>query len=265
MAGVLIAEREGFAPVVITDDAVGIVTVHDGPSLPQGEVIAPTVGRRPRRGRRPTTTTSRTRSASWPPAASAAASSRCWCEGTYYLNRLFATVELIPKTVVEVGHVGVVVSYTGATGADLSGDGLPPRRDGPARASAASGASRSCPASTRSTPTPARSSWSRPPTSSSSGSRARPATHRFDENLSEVLAHHQGRLRADPAALGGGPHRLPEGAAGHPALRRREEAGRADARPDGLGLLQEHRPDARRSSSSSRTAARSSASLVARR
>ena len=34
-------------------------------------------------------------------------------EGTYYLNRLFATVEMIPKTIIEVGFVGVVVSYTG--------------------------------------------------------------------------------------------------------------------------------------------------------
>jgi uncharacterized membrane protein YqiK len=42
-------------------------------------------------------------------------------EGTYYINRLFATVEMIPKTVVEVGTVGVVVSYTGETGLDLSG------------------------------------------------------------------------------------------------------------------------------------------------
>jgi uncharacterized membrane protein YqiK len=42
-------------------------------------------------------------------------------EGTYYVNRLFGTVEMIPKTVIEVGNVGVVVSYTGETGADLSG------------------------------------------------------------------------------------------------------------------------------------------------
>ena len=42
-------------------------------------------------------------------------------EGTYYINRLFATVELIPKTVVDVGTVGVVVSYTGALGTDVSG------------------------------------------------------------------------------------------------------------------------------------------------
>jgi len=43
-------------------------------------------------------------------------------EGTYYLNRLFATVEMIPKTVIEVGNVGVVVFYTGREGLDLSGD-----------------------------------------------------------------------------------------------------------------------------------------------
>src|SRR5262249_2982286 len=39
-----------------------------------------------------------------------------------YLNRLFATVELIPKTVIEVGSVGVGVSYTGEAGVDLSGE-----------------------------------------------------------------------------------------------------------------------------------------------
>ena len=43
-------------------------------------------------------------------------------EGTYFINRLFATVETIPKSVVDVGSVGVVVSYTGETGVDLSGD-----------------------------------------------------------------------------------------------------------------------------------------------
>src|SRR5579872_3709852 len=41
-----IAERWGFTPVVLAagQDLVGIVTVHDGPSLPPGEIIAPEVG-----------------------------------------------------------------------------------------------------------------------------------------------------------------------------------------------------------------------------
>ncbi|HEX2675799.1 MAG TPA: SPFH domain-containing protein, partial [Polyangiales bacterium] len=118
----LIDERDGFEPVVIkdADDAIGVVTVHDGPSLPDGTIIAPTVGEDPgnaltyhnnfqdpdhflraggRRGRQ----------------------LQVLVEGTYYVNRLFATIEMIPKTIVDVGSVGVVVSYTGEIGSDLSG------------------------------------------------------------------------------------------------------------------------------------------------
>jgi uncharacterized membrane protein YqiK len=116
-----IGEREGFQPVVITDDAVGVVTVHDGPSLAQGEVIAPTVGDRPSDGE------GYHNNFQDPERFLAAGGQRgrqlqVLVEGTYYLNRLFSTVELIPKTVVEVGHVGVVVSYTGVVGKDLSGE-----------------------------------------------------------------------------------------------------------------------------------------------
>jgi uncharacterized membrane protein YqiK len=118
----VIAERDGFRPVVIkgSDDVIGIVTVQDGPSLPEGQIIAPTVGDDPgkpgtyhnnfqdpeifliaggRRGRQ----------------------LQVLVEGTYYINRLFATVQPVPKTVIEVGHVGVVISYTGEAGADVSG------------------------------------------------------------------------------------------------------------------------------------------------
>ena len=118
----VIAERHGFVPVIIkdTDDKIGIATVHDGPSLGQGEIIAPVVGDDPKndetyhnkfqdpdkflkaggfRGRQ----------------------LQVLVEGTYYVNRLFATVEMIQKTIIEVGNVGVVVSYTGAAGEDLSG------------------------------------------------------------------------------------------------------------------------------------------------
>jgi len=117
-----ISQRHGFQPVIIkdTDDLVGIVTVHDGPSLKQGEIIAPIVGDDPSkqeeyhnkfqdadrylraggfRGRQ----------------------LQVLVEGTYYINRLFATVQMIQKTVIELGNVGVVVSYTGEVGDDLSG------------------------------------------------------------------------------------------------------------------------------------------------
>ena len=43
-------------------------------------------------------------------------------DGTYFINRWFASVESIPKTLVPIGYVGVVVSYYGKTGSDVSGD-----------------------------------------------------------------------------------------------------------------------------------------------
>ena len=126
----------GFEPVVIGEkmdaadplhpeqrhmvDSIGIVTVHDGPSLTPGEIIAPVVGgdindnyyhnnfQDPQRfldggGRR-------------------GRQYQALTDGTYFINRWLATVELIPKTVVPIGYVGVVVSYFGRAGRDLSGD-----------------------------------------------------------------------------------------------------------------------------------------------
>src|SRR5690349_7735306 len=118
----LIREREGFTPVIIkgADDSLGIVTVHDGPSLPPGQIIAPTVGEDASRA------DTFHNSFQDPEKFLAAGGMRgrqlqALVEGTYYINRVFATVELVPKTVVEVGNVGVVVSYTGEVGTDLSG------------------------------------------------------------------------------------------------------------------------------------------------
>jgi uncharacterized membrane protein YqiK len=117
-----IGQRSGFETLVIrgADDLLGVITVHDGPSLSPGEIIAPVVGNDPARPEE-------FHNNFQDPERFLAAGGRrgrqlqALVEGTYYLNRLFATVEMIPKTVVEVGHVGVVVSYTGETGLDLSG------------------------------------------------------------------------------------------------------------------------------------------------
>ena len=118
----VIAERGGFVPVIIkdTDDKIGIATVHDGPSLGQGEIIAPVVGDDPHN---PDTYHNKFQD---PDKFLKAGGFRgrqlqVLVEGTYYVNRLFATIEMIPKTVIEVGNVGVVVSYTGDMGEDLSG------------------------------------------------------------------------------------------------------------------------------------------------
>lgn len=118
----ILKSRNGFSPIVIkgADDKVGIITVHDGPSLNKDDIIAPAVGdssanvdiyhnnfQDPEkflkaggfRGRQ----------------------HQVLVEGTYFINRLFATVELIDKTIIPVGSVGVVVSYIGPKGVDSSG------------------------------------------------------------------------------------------------------------------------------------------------
>jgi uncharacterized membrane protein YqiK len=119
----VIEERGGFEPLVIkdNDDMIGVVIVHDGPGLAAGEIIARTVGVDP-------ADTATFHNSFQDPEKFLAAGGhkgrqlQVLAEGTYYLNSLFATVERIPKTKVEVGQVGVVVSYTGEAGPDLSGE-----------------------------------------------------------------------------------------------------------------------------------------------
>ena len=118
----VLTARQGFTPVVIkdSDDLIGVVTVHDGPSLPSGEIIAPVVGVNQNDAE------TYHNNFQMPDRFLKAGGLRgrqlqVLVEGTYYLNRLFATVQMIPKTIIEVGFVGVVVSYNGTIGEDLSG------------------------------------------------------------------------------------------------------------------------------------------------
>jgi uncharacterized membrane protein YqiK len=127
--------QNGFTPVIVGDpkgkqneppkpnglaesDNVGVVTIHDGPSLEAGDVIAPEVRdgqggsghnyfQDPevflklggRRGKQLQVLT----------------------DGTYFINRWFATVELKPKTLIPIGYVGVVIGYFGGDGTDVTG------------------------------------------------------------------------------------------------------------------------------------------------
>jgi uncharacterized membrane protein YqiK len=118
-----IADRNGFTPVVLAadQDLVGIVTVHDGPSLPPGEIIAPEVGTDLR------DTETFHNNFQEPEKFLKAGGFRgrqlqVVVEGTWYINRLFATIESIPKSVIPVGNVGVVIFYTGPKTGDVSGD-----------------------------------------------------------------------------------------------------------------------------------------------
>ncbi len=117
----LLDQRKGFAPVTIRSapegaadsDLLAVVTVHDGPPLQRDELLAADVGDSHNSFQEP--------EAFLAAGGRRGRQERVLVEGTYYLNRLFATVELIRKTVIPVGFVGVVVSYTGRRGQDVSG------------------------------------------------------------------------------------------------------------------------------------------------
>jgi uncharacterized membrane protein YqiK len=127
---------DGFSPVVIGGpvdtfdplvpgrniivDSIGIVSVQDGPSLSPGEIIAPSVGN--------DITDPNYHNNFQDPEAFLRAGGRRGrqyvplTDGTYFINRWFATIEITAKTVVPIGYVGVVVSYCGPIGVDVSGD-----------------------------------------------------------------------------------------------------------------------------------------------
>ena len=150
-------------------------------------------------------------------------------EGTYYINRLFATVEMVPKTVVEVGNVGVVVSYTGEVGVDLTGDlykhgELVKRTRAASGGSAAAGKYAFNTYAGKVTMVPTTNfilKWNK----SESGS------HKIRQESFGSVADHERYVRAVSAAVGRGPHRLPESSTGDPALRRYQAPGQQTLDP----------------------------------
>jgi len=123
--------QRGFRPVVIREgtrnaageaikDPMGIVTVQDGPSLANGEIIAPVVGEDP------TDLETYHNNFQNPEAFLKAGGYRgkqyqVISDGTYFINRLFASIDIIPKTIIPVGFAGVVNSFVGKKGVDVSG------------------------------------------------------------------------------------------------------------------------------------------------
>lgn len=103
-----------------TTDSIAIVTIHDGPSLLPGEIIAPAVGTHPEDPHYHNNY--QNIEAFLSGGGSRGRQHQPLTDGTYFLNRWFATTEIIPKTTVPIGHVGVVVSYVGRRGRDLSGE-----------------------------------------------------------------------------------------------------------------------------------------------
>lgn len=117
-----IVNRNGFNPIVIDThaDSLGVVVTFEGKLLPPDDIIAPIVG------------TDEDNSETYhngfqnieaflKAGGYKGRQYQVLTEGTYFINRLFATVEFQPKTVIDVSFVGVVNSYVGDKGKDLSG------------------------------------------------------------------------------------------------------------------------------------------------
>ncbi len=105
------------ASKLMPHDLIGIVTIHDGPTLEPGEFIAPQVG---------SAETSAHNYFQDPEAFLTLGGRRgkqlqVLTDGTFFINRWFATIELQPKTLIPIGYVGVVISYYGASGEDVTG------------------------------------------------------------------------------------------------------------------------------------------------
>ena len=124
---------------------------------------------------RTTTTTSRIPRSSSRRAASAAASTRCSPRARTSSTGCSPPSSSSTRSIIPVGYAGVVVSYYRRQGRGHVRRGVPPRRarraGQPRRVERAAHARQVRVQHS----TPARSSWSRRPTSSSSGSPARPA------------------------------------------------------------------------------------------
>ncbi|WP_297421933.1 SPFH domain-containing protein [Clostridium sp.] len=112
-------EQDEFGNTIKTKDTIGIVTVNEGPTPDNGAIIAPIVGEG--------ITNEYYHNNFQEPERFLAAGGRkgkqmqVLTDGVYFINRLFANVDIVPKSIIDIGYVGVVVSYFGDKGEDVSG------------------------------------------------------------------------------------------------------------------------------------------------
>ncbi|WP_298844661.1 SPFH domain-containing protein [Clostridium sp.] len=102
-------------------DTIGIVTINEGPTPDNGAIIAPIVGEG--------INNEFYHNNFQEPEKFLAADGRkgkqmqVLTDGVYFINRMFASVDIVPKSIIDIGYVGVVVSYFGDKGEDVSGTG----------------------------------------------------------------------------------------------------------------------------------------------
>jgi len=118
-----LAAIDGYRPIVIgssinsdgtSDDIIGVVSVHDGPTIPAGDIIAPEIAADHNYFQNPEMFLAN--------GGCRGRQLQVLTDGTFFINRWFATIEAGKKTLIPIGYVGVVVSYYGAAGTDTTGD-----------------------------------------------------------------------------------------------------------------------------------------------
>ena len=105
-----------LSPVLeIPEGKVGIVTTQDGAPLRTGEIAGREV---------PGHTMFQDGEAFIGAGGTKGLQAQVMLAGSYYLNPLFASVELADMTEVAIGHAGVVIAYVGDEGSDVTGEGF---------------------------------------------------------------------------------------------------------------------------------------------
>lgn len=97
----------------IPDNKVGVVTTREGFSLPPGEIAGPIVEGH---------NMFQSPQVFVDGKGGKGLQEQVLLAGRYFINPRFATVEMVDMTDVPIAHVGVVISYVGKEGKDVSGD-----------------------------------------------------------------------------------------------------------------------------------------------
>ncbi len=96
----------------IPDNAVGVVTTLEGAPLQEGQIAGAVVQGHNK---------FQDAEAFLQKGGSKGLQEQIILAGAYFLNPWFAKLEMVKMTEIPIGHVGVVISYVGGDGADLSG------------------------------------------------------------------------------------------------------------------------------------------------
>jgi uncharacterized membrane protein YqiK len=99
--------------VDIPDNKVGVVTTREGFSLPPGEIAGPVIEGH---------NMFQSPQVFVDGKGGKGLQEQVLLAGRYFINPRFATIEMVDMTEVPIAHVGVVISYVGKEGKDVSGD-----------------------------------------------------------------------------------------------------------------------------------------------